>query len=157
MRKPRQLRIITLTLVLGVFLLAACERSSATVVPVVPTGGTTETASQPTADVAENTLNAYPSSPEEVIEAFLVSYPVDTVYSIQFLSPGLVKDLDVESVSKLLPGTGEIKGFIIESGSTSAEAERSEILASIAFEDRSTQVVFHLEIVDGRWVIEKIN
>jgi hypothetical protein len=61
----------------------------------------------------------------------------------------LVKDLDVDSVSKLLPGTGEIKGFIIESGASSAEAERSEILASIAFEDRSPQVVFHLEIVDG--------
>lgn len=156
MRKKLQLKIITMTLLLGMIFLAGCERSSATVVPVSPVE-TSESTPQSTEAVAESLESSYPSSPEEVIEAFLVTYPVDTVYSIQFLSPGLVKDLDVESVSKLLPGKGEIKGFIIESGSTSAEAERSEILASIAFEDKEAQVVFHLEIVDGRWVIEKIN
>jgi len=112
----------------------------------------------PTVQQAEGvqTSTSYPSTPEDVIQSFLMSYPVDPVYAVQFLSPSLVKDLDADSVARLLPGSGDIKGFIIESGASSAEAEKSEILTNIAFDDLSAQVMFTLEIVDGRWVINKI-
>lgn len=129
------------------------------------------TGCQPVNSVLENTPSAtatlqaltptvaellYPSTPEEVIRAFLITYPVDQVYAIQYLSPNYVKDLDADSVSKLLPGTGEIIGFIIESGSSSSESEESEILVNIAFQDLSSEITFSLEIVDGRWVIRNI-
>lgn len=101
--------------------------------------------------------NLYPSTPEEVIRAFLISYPLDQVYSLQFLSPFYVKELDAVTVMELLPSTSEVTGFIIQSGSTSAESERSDILADVAFSDQSSQIQFTLEIVDGRWVIRKIS
>jgi hypothetical protein len=100
--------------------------------------------------------SAYPSTPEEVIKAFLIAYPSDQVYAVQYLSPSYVKKLDENSVSKLLPESGEVTGFIIESGSTSAESEKSEILANVAFKDSSSEILFSLEIVDGRWAISQI-
>lgn len=103
------------------------------------------------------TEHQYPSTPEEVIKAFLISYPTDQIYAIQFLSPSYVSTLDAASASKLLPATGDISGFIIEKGDTSAESEKSEILTNIAFESMSSEVLFNLEIVDGRWVINKIS
>lgn len=100
--------------------------------------------------------NKYPSTPEEVIRSFLIAYPTDPVYAVQYLSPSLVSKLDASSVSKLLPASGEIAGFIIEKGDTSAESEKSEILTNIAFQSMSSEVQFNLEIVDGRWVIDQI-
>lgn len=100
--------------------------------------------------------NQYPSTPEEVIKAFLIAYPTDPIYAVQYLSPSLVSKLDASSASKLLPASGEIAGFIIEKGDTSAESEKSEILTNIAFQSMSSEVQFNLEIVDGRWVIDQI-
>ncbi len=100
--------------------------------------------------------NQYPSTPEEVIRAFLISYPTDPVFAVQYLSPSYVSKLDSVSVSKLLPATGDISGFIIEKGDTSAELEKSEILTNIAFQSKSSEVQFNLEIVDSRWVINQI-
>lgn len=100
--------------------------------------------------------NHYPSTPEEVIRAFLIVYPSDPVYAVQYLSPTLVSKLDAASASKLLPASGEISGFIIVKGDTSAESEKSEILTNIAFQNTSSEVQFNLEIVDGRWVINQI-
>ena len=146
-------RIITFTCLCGMILLAGCQLQTAT--------QTVEATEAPTVqqdgETPVVTENMYPSSPEEVIRAFLQTYPVDSVNAVQYLSPSLVKDLDVDSVAKLLPGSGDINGFIIESGSSSAEDEKSEILASIAFADVSTEVLFNLEIDDGRWVISKIS
>lgn len=102
------------------------------------------------------TENQYPSTPEEVIKAFLISYPTDNVFAVQYLSPAYVSTLDADSASKLLPATGDISGFIIEKGDTSAESEKSEILTNIAFQNMSSEVQFNLIIVDGRWVIDKI-
>jgi hypothetical protein len=100
--------------------------------------------------------NQYPPSPEEVIKAFLIAYPTDPVFSVQYLSPTLVSSLDADSASKLLPASGDISGFIIEKGDTSAEMEKSEILTNIAFQSISSEVQFNLEIVEGRWVINQI-
>ena len=100
--------------------------------------------------------NAYPSTPEEVIRAFLITYPTNQIYAIQYLSPNFVQTLDEESASKLLPESGDVTGFIIESGATSAESEKSEIVANIAFQNTSSQVLFRLEIIEGRWVINEI-
>jgi hypothetical protein len=100
--------------------------------------------------------NQYPSTPEEVIRAFLIAYPTDPIYAVQFLSPTLVSTLDAASATKLLPASGEISGFIIVKGDTSAESEKSEILTNIAFQSTSSEVQFNLNIVDGRWVINQI-
>jgi hypothetical protein len=102
------------------------------------------------------TENQYPSTPEEVIRAFLISYPTDQIYAVQYLSPSYVSKLDANSVSKLLPASGDISGFIIEKGDTSAESEKSEILTNIAFQSMSSEVQFNLIIVEGRWVIDQI-
>ena len=153
MKKINLKRIITFTCLCGMVLLVGCQLQTAT--------QTVEATEAPTVQQDGETVavteNMYPSSPEEVIRAFLQTYPVDSVNAVQYLSPSLVKDLDVDSVAKLLPGSGDINGFIIESGSSSAEDEKSEIRASIAFADVSTEVVFNLEIDDGRWVISKIS
>jgi hypothetical protein len=101
-------------------------------------------------------IDQYPSTPEEVIRAFLISYPMDQINSIQYLSPTFLSTLDAASISGLLPASGDITGFIIEKGVTSTELKASEILANIAFESMSSQVQFNLEIVDGRWVINQI-
>lgn len=100
--------------------------------------------------------NQYPSTPEEVIRAFLISYPTDPIYAVQYLSPSFVSSLTAASATKLLPASGDISGFIIEKGDTSAESEKSEILTNIAFQSMSSEVQFNLEIVDGRWVISQI-
>ena len=98
----------------------------------------------------------YPSTPEEVIKDFLIAYPVDQVYAIQYLSPSYVKILDAETASTLLPNQGDVLGFIIESGSTSAETQSSQILTNVAFQNASFKILFNLEIVEGRWAISQI-
>jgi len=100
--------------------------------------------------------NQYPSTPEEVIRAFLIAYPSDQINAVQYLSPSYVSTLNEVSASKLLPATGEISGFIIEKGDSSAESEKSEILTNVAFANTSSEIQFNLEIVDGRWVINQI-
>lgn len=143
---------VTLLLLLGLFLLTACQlKNTPQETQVVDTPAIQIQTASPTAE-----KNEYPSTPEEVIRAFLIAYPSDQVYAIQFLSPSFVSTLNATSAAKLLPASGDITGFIIEKGSTSAEAEQSEILTNIAFENMSSQVQFNLEIVDGRWVIYQI-
>jgi hypothetical protein len=135
---------------MGVFLLTGCQmknspqESSVINTPIVEAVSTT---------VLDN---QYPSTPEEVIKAFLIAYPTDQVYAVQYLSPAFVSTLDATTASKLLPAPGDISGFIIEKGDTSAESEKSEILTNIAFQNSSSEVQFNLEIVDGRWVINQI-
>lgn len=150
MRPKNNKPFITLVLVFALLLISGCRMSvtkqsesitdTPAVEPVTPTAGE----------------NSYPSTPEEVIRAFLITYPTNPIYAVQYLSPGYVRDMDEDSVSKLLPESGDVTGFIIERGSTSSESEKSEIVASIAFQDSSSQVLFRLEIVDGRWVISEI-
>lgn len=110
----------------------------------------------PSSEPAPEIETVYPSTPEEVIRNFLIAYPTDQIYAIQYLSPSFVKDLDSDSVARLLPDEGQIMGYIIESGSTSAEAQRSEILTKVAFQNSSFGLLFRLEIVDGRWAISTI-
>lgn len=131
-------------------MLAGCQSK---VIPLETLVAATSTLEATDAAVMEN---QYPSSPEEVIRAFLITYPSNQVYAVQYLSPSYVKDLDSASVAKLLPETGEITGFIIEQGSASAESEKSEILAKVAFQNSSNEILFSLEIVDGRWSISNI-
>jgi hypothetical protein len=142
--------INTLILLLGLVALTACQQNTTPQESVVT--------NTPEIQTATSTMiaNHYPSTPEEVIRAFLIVYPSDPVYAVQYLSPTLVSKLDAASASKLLPASGEISGFIIVKGDTSAESEKSEILTNIAFQNTSNEVQFSLEIVDGRWVINQI-
>jgi len=146
----RRHTINALFLLLGLILLASCQLKNTPQESLV-------TSSPAAHEVTPTVLeNQYPSTPEEVIRAFLIAYPSDQIYAVQYLSPSLVSQLDAASASKLLPASGEISGFIIEKGDTSAESEKSEILTNIAFQSMSSEVLFNLEIVDGRWVINKI-
>jgi hypothetical protein len=137
-------------LLLGLLLLTSCQVNN----PQQESLATNTPGVQP--DITTAVENQYPSTPEEVIRAFLIAYPSDNIYAVQFLSPTFVSTLDDVSASKLLPGSGEITGFIIEKGDTSAEGEYSEILPNVAFETTSREIQFNLEIVDGRWVISQI-
>lgn len=125
-----------------------------------PVNSVTQVSSDPTATLAvvsnESSAMVYPSTPEEVIKGFLISYPLDQVYAIQYLSPSFVKNLNAETASKLLPDQGDVLGFIIESGSTSAETQNSQILTNVAFQNASYKILFTLEIVEGRWAINHI-
>lgn len=141
---------ITLFLLLGLILLSSCQLKNT---PQESLTTNTPAAQPATLSVSEN---QYPATPEEVIKAFLISYPTDQVFAVQYLSPSYVSNLDADSASKLLPAPGDISGFIIEKGDTSAESEKSEILTNIAFQNMSSEVLFNLIIVDGRWVIDKI-
>ena len=144
-------RKFIIALFFGLILLTGCQPVNTMLTSTVSETPTAQFFSTPTAGE-----QLYPSTPEEVIRAFLISYPVDQIFAIQYLSPEYVKNLDSESVSHLLPSTGEITGFIIEEGSSSAEIEKSEILANVAFHDLSSKILFSLEIVDGRWAISQI-
>jgi hypothetical protein len=150
MMKKTFTTLIEITLLIGLVLMTGCQ-------PVIKLVNTA-VISTPTAQIVTQsaTDNSYPSSPEEVIRAFLLSYPVDKIYAVQYLSPAYVSSLDEQSVLKLMPYSGEITGFIIESGSTSAESEKSQILTNVAFQDNSSEILFDLIIVDGRWSINKI-
>jgi hypothetical protein len=141
---------VTLFLLLGLILLSSCRLKNT---PQESLLINTPVVQPATTSVTEN---QYPSTPEEVIKAFLISYPTDQVFAVQYLSPAYVSTLDAESASKLLPASGDISGFIIEKGDTSSESEKSEILTNIAFQNMSSEVQFNLIIVDGRWVIDKI-
>ena len=139
-----------LILLLGLFILTACQLNNTPQESVVTNSPEILSATPVATD------NQYPSTPEEVIRAFLIAYPSDPVYAVQYISPSLVKTLDASSASKLLPFSGEINGFIIIKGDTSAEGETSEILTNIAFQSSSSEIQFNLEISDGRWVINQI-
>jgi hypothetical protein len=135
----------------GLVLMTGCQ-------PVITLPEGTTLPTSPAEDVTLiATDNMYPSSPEEVIRSFLIAYPLDQIYAVQYLSPSYVQKLDAGSVAKLLPASGEITGFIIENGATSSESEKSEILTNIAFNDSSYDILFNLEIVDGRWAISNIS
>lgn len=133
-----------------ILLMTGCQP----VIGYQPTAVTETSTAQ--AVVSTATENMYPSTPEEVIRSFLIAYPLDQIYAVQFLSPSFVQLLDAESVSRLLPNSGEFTGFIIESGSTSAESEKSKILTNVAYDNTTMEILFTLEIVDGRWVIKSI-
>jgi hypothetical protein len=137
---------------MGLFLLAACQLENPQQESVVTNTPTLSTM----VETPNMMINDYPSTPEEVIRAFIITYPTDPLSAILYLSPSYVSKLDAASASNLLPATGDVTGFIIEKGSVSAESELSQILANIAFENMSSLVQFDLEIVDGRWVINKI-
>ncbi|MHB8087745.1 MAG: hypothetical protein ACYDH2_05790 [Anaerolineaceae bacterium] len=137
-------------LLLGFLALTSCQLKNTPQESVVT--NTPEIQTIPTTGIETQ----YPSTPEEVIRAFLIAYPSDPAYAVQYLSPSLVSKLDVASASKLLPASGEISGFIIVKGDTSAESEKSEILTNIAFQNTSSEIQFNLEIVDERWVIDQI-
>jgi len=142
--------ILSLFLLLGLFSLTSCQMKNTPQESVI----TDPTATQlvvPTLIVDE-----YPSTPEEVIRAFLIAYPMDQLNSIQYLSPSYLSTLDAASISNLLPASGDITGFIIEKGVTSTELGASEILANVAFESMSSEVQFNLGFIDGRWVINQI-
>jgi hypothetical protein len=145
-------KLITALFILSsLTLLTGCQPVNTILPSPVPVTPTVQFVTTPT-----NAEQLYPSTPEEVIRAFLIAYPIDQIYAVQYLSPAYVEKLDAESVSHLLPATGEISGFIIEEGSSSAELEKSEILANVAFNDLSSRILFSLEIVDGRWAISQI-
>jgi len=132
-------------------ILSGCRQETGT-----PLATTTASPAAEETEALNPAENQYPSTPEEVIRAFVISFPVDKITSVQYLSPSYVKNLDTESVARLLPEEGDITGFIIESGASSAESASSEILTNIAFKDSSAQILFKLEIVDGRWAISQI-
>lgn len=143
---------IAFILLLGLILLTACQLENPpqeNVVTVTPTLSMQ-------VDTPAVINNDYPSTPEEVIRAFIITYPTNPISAILYLSPSYVSKLDAASASNLLPASGDVTGFIIEKGTISAESEQSEIIANIAFENMSSQVQFNLIIVDGRWVINEI-
>lgn len=101
-------------------------------------------------------LNEYPGSPEGVVQAFLKVYPETPVEAVQYLASSFVAQLNGQTVLKLLPGNGIINGFLIVQGSSSAETERSQLIADIEIEGNLYQAEFHLITDQGYWRIEQI-
>ena len=145
-----QKTITTLFSLFIILLLTGCKPVSSIKVP------SSEPAMTTAATPNLSSTMVYPSTPEEVIKSFISTYPIDQVYAIQYLSPTYVKNLDADTASKLLPNQGDVMGFIIESGSTSAESLSSQILTNVAFQNASFKILFSLEIVEGRWAISHI-
>ena len=98
----------------------------------------------------------YPGTPEDVVMAFLNTYPINPTLAIKFLAPKYVQSLDENSALALLPVEGMFDGFVIENGNTSAEDGKSMILAQMIYGKTEFRLIFLLIIEGGYWQIEAI-
>ncbi len=117
----------------------------------------TEVTHSPTLTPAQVIIEAYPASPEEVVLLFLDAYPSNPPDGIKYLSPRLTATLTDDSALDLLPRRELPRGANLVQGSTSFETQASVILVEIIYDTAAYWVEFGLKLVNGRWMIDRID
>lgn len=139
---------LILALLTGLTLLSAC--GLVTPAPVAVATPTQES-------FGGKIQDTYPATPEEVVLTFLSVYPANPVDGMVYLSPALVATLSAETADDLLPNRAMPASFSLQQGSTSLESQSSVILAEIVYNSEVFWVEFTLKVVEGRWVIDRID
>jgi len=138
----------SIALIAGLTLLSACG-------PLNPAPTAVATPAQES--FGGKIQDTYPATPEEVVLTFLTVYPANPVDGIVYLSPALVATLSENTARDLLPKRAIPASFSLQQGSTNLESQSSVILAEINYNSEVFWIEFTLKVVEGRWVIDRID
>ncbi|MCE1253239.1 MAG: hypothetical protein LWX83_06770 [Anaerolineae bacterium] len=103
-----------------------------------------------------NDQMAYPTTPEALVQAFMLSLQANPDLSSRYLSKTLRLALPVGGPAELLSVSGVIEGVAIQSGAASLEPPEALVDVGLQVNGTINQRRFHLVKEDDRWSIEQI-
>jgi len=98
----------------------------------------------------------YPSTPEGVVEAFLIAYQGSPDQMKQYLSSGLITHLPAGGAAGLLSFTGTLQGYVIQSGSGMLNPPGAIVKVALEVGQQDLNRNFTLVQENGKWVIDTI-
>ena len=98
----------------------------------------------------------YPSTPEGVVEAFLIAYQGSQDQMKQYLSSGLITHLPSGGPAALLGFTGTLQGYVIQSGSGMLNPPGAIVKVGLQVGGKDLDRNFTLLQDNGKWVIDTI-
>lgn len=136
----------------------APTQAPATAVPTTaPTAAPTQPAlSAPTATPAAVT-STYPVSAEEVVKAFLASYPDDPDEMKSYLSSGLLANLPDGKPGAAAQLNGTLDSFVIQSGAASTNPPYAVVQVELKLNGVTTVRIFQLIVESGQWKINFVD
>lgn len=124
---------------------------------VAPTAAPTQPAvSAPTATPAAVT-STYPVSAEEVVKAFLASYPDDPDEMKSYLSSGLLANLPDGKPGAAAQLNGTLDSFVIQSGAASTNPPYAVVQVELKLNGVTTVRIFQLIVESGQWKINFVD
>lgn len=139
----------------GVIVACTYERGpmklpTVTISPVQP-------ANQQPQPANDDQKNLYPTTPEAVVQAFLLSLQADPASSINYLSAALRSNLPAEGPTALLAVSGEITGVAIQSGAVSLEPAAAQVDVGLQVAETIVTRRFNMLQEKEHWVITSID
>lgn len=136
-------------------------KSLATATPVAPAAtvdvgqiqAVTETVEVPANPVQPVSQADYPSTPEDVVTAFLSAYRDNPDDMITYLSSSLIAGLPVSGTAGAVQLSGSLDGFTIQAGSASADPVYAVVQVLVRMNGADTVRIFQLIQEDGQWKI----
>lgn len=98
----------------------------------------------------------YPSTPEGVVEAFLIAYQGSPELMKQYLSSGLITHLPSGGAAGLLGFNGTLQGYVIQSGSGMLNPPGAIVKVALQVGGKNLNRNFTLLQDGGKWVIDTI-
>jgi hypothetical protein len=98
----------------------------------------------------------YPSTPEGVVEAFLIAYQGSPEQMKQYLSSGLITHLPSSGAAGLLKFSGTLQGYVIQSGSGMLNPPGAIVKVALQVGGKNLNRNFTLLQDNGKWVIDTI-
>jgi hypothetical protein len=98
----------------------------------------------------------YPSTPEGVVEAFLIAYQGSPDLMKQYLSSGLITHLPTGGAAGLLGFNGTLQGYVIQSGSGMLNPPGAIVKVALKVGGQDLNRNFTLLQENGKWVIDTI-
>jgi hypothetical protein len=98
----------------------------------------------------------YPSTPEGVVEAYLIAYQGSPELMKQYLSSGLLTHLPVGGAAGLLGFSGTLQGYVIQSGSGMLNPPGAIVKVALKVGGQDLNRNFTLLQDNGKWVIDTI-
>ena len=129
--------------------------AGATGAAAAPTGSSS--APRPPASTQAVTSGAYPSSPVEVVQAFVEAYPDQRADMERYLSAAMRRALPGGGPGELLKVQGDVNGLLILSGSSIPNPPQAVVVAAIEAGEARVERTFTLIQENGVWVINGIN
>ncbi|MDR3575588.1 MAG: hypothetical protein P4L50_17145 [Anaerolineaceae bacterium] len=98
----------------------------------------------------------YPSTPEGVVESFLIAYQGSPDQMKQYLSSGLITHLPASGAAGLLGFKGTLQGYVIQSGSGMLNPPGAIVKVALQVGGQVLNRNFTLLQDNGKWVIDTI-
>jgi len=130
---------------------SAAGATGATVAP----SGSSRAPKTPTS-TQTRTAGAYPSSPVEVVQAFVEAYPDQTEIMERYLSAAVRRALPGGGPGLLLKVQGDVTGFSVLSGSSIPNPPQAVVVAALEAGEARVERTFTLIRENGMWVINGI-